>query len=523
MENPILDEGGPGAGRIVRWLARLAAGVSIVSGCAPVGDGGAAVERAADASQSARAPADDVWEAFYLQGSKIGYGHTTVERVLERGQEVVRTRSTNELAITRFGQRTAQHVTMETRETPEGRVLGFETRVDFGPAPTVVSGHVEGNVMTISVQTQGQRQTTRLAWSNDIRSFRAIEQSLAQRPMRPGENRSLRMLLPLVNVVADVELAASDREKTDLLGIEATLLRVESVARFPGGELASTLWVDDRGEVFKTSIGGIGQDSFRTTRELAISPANEAKPFDLGFDLVVKVDPPLERPHELREVRYEVELAGADPAKTFAKGPTQSGRSLSKNAAEITVRALRLADQPKVEDSSAKAAAEYTVANSVLQIDDPGVRKMAQQAKGEATAARDVAVALERYVHRVMTKKSFSQAFATAAEVAQSREGDCTEHAVLLAALLRACGTPSRVAIGLVYVEHAGGFGYHMWTEAYVEGQWVPLDGIMGQGGTSAAYLKLADSSLEGASAYSSFLAVAQVLGQLRVRVLEAR
>ncbi len=122
-----------------------------------------------------------------------------------------------------------------------------------------------------------------------------------------------------------------------------------------------------------------------------------------------------------------------------------------------------------------------------------------------------------------MTKKNFSQAFASAAEVAESREGDCTEHAVLLAALLRACGIPSRVAIGLVYVEHAGGFGYHMWTEAYLDGQWLPLDGIMGQGGTSAAYLKLADSSLEGATAYSSFLAVAQVLGQLTVKVLDAR
>ena len=41
---------------------------------------------------------------------------------------------------------------------------------------------------------------------------------------------------------------------------------------------------------------------------------------------------------------------------------------------------------------------------------------------------------------------------ATAAEVARSREGDCTEHAVLLAALARARGIPARVAMGLVYV-----------------------------------------------------------------------
>ncbi len=125
-------------------------------------------------------------------------------------------------------------------------------------------------------------------------------------------------------------------------------------------------------------------------------------------------------------------------------------------------------------------------------------------------------------MHDAVSEKNFSHGFATAAEVAQSREGDCTEHAVLLAALARACGIPSRVAIGLVYVDRSGGFGYHMWTEVYLDGQWIPLDGIMGTGGTSAAYLKLNDSSLDGASAYSSFLSVAQVLGQLKVSVLSA-
>ena len=67
----------------------------------------------------------------------------------------------------------------------------------------------------------------------------------------------------------------------------------------------------------------------------------------------------------------------------------------------------------------------------------------------------------------------------------------------------------------------AEGFGYHMWTEVFLNGQWIPLDGVVGAGGTSAAYLKLNDSSLEGASAYSSFLAVAQVLGQLKVTVVK--
>ena len=36
---------------------------------------------------------------------------------------------------------------------------------------------------------------------------------------------------------------------------------------------------------------------------------------------------------------------------------------------------------------------------------------------------------------------------------ARTRSGDCSEHAVLLTALLRARGIPARVSHGLVYLE----------------------------------------------------------------------
>ncbi len=50
---------------------------------------------------------------------------------------------------------------------------------------------------------------------------------------------------------------------------------------------------------------------------------------------------------------------------------------------------------------------------------------------------------MERFVNREVTKKNFSQTFASAAEVARSRKGDCTEHAVFLMALCRARGIPA--------------------------------------------------------------------------------
>ncbi len=146
---------------------------------------------------------------------------------------------------------------------------------------------------------------------------------------------------------------------------------------------------------------------------------------------------------------------------------------------------------------------------------------MSQMAAGDDKDPWRAALAVVLFIDPATTEKDFSQAFATAAEVAANPVGDCTEHAVLLAALARARGIPARAAVGLVYMQGAQSLGYHMWTEVYIGNRWIPLDATLGQGGIGAAHLKLGHSSLKGAAAYSSFLPVIQVIGRLKVEVLE--
>ncbi len=475
-------------------------------------------------NKAASDPAESIWEVFYLQGTKIGYAQTTVTPLTKDGRQLVKTDALNHLSITRFGQTTKQNLEMSTLETPAGELVEFRTVVAFGSTPTIVSGRVEGSEMALTTETQGRKETNRMPWTADVRGFRAVEQSLAAAPLKPGEQRPLKMLVPLVNQVADVDLVAKEVEPTNVLGVEVRLLRIDSAARLPGGQaIDSTVWADEQGQVIKTHVAALQQESFRTTAEVAQAPATGGGQLDLGLDLFVNVEPPLDRPQETREVVYKVELADGDPAKVFAVGPTQSVKSLGPHVAEVTVRSVRPGDPADKTSQTETPGPEYTAANSVLQLDDPRLKKMAAEGKATESKPHEIALALERYVHRAVNEKNFSHGFATAAEVAETQSGDCTEHAVLLAALARICGLPSRVAIGLVYVDRAAGFGYHMWTEVFLDGRWIPLDGINGAGGTSAAYLKLNDTSLAGASAYSSFLSVAQVLGQLKISVVSAK
>jgi len=491
----------------------------LLNGCQPATESKSASSSAASTEQHA----ETIWESFYLQGAKIGYGRTTVRPVTRDEQNLIQTESLNHLWITRFGQTSKQDLQMSSLETPDGKLIEFQTVVSFGPVPTVVTGKVAGDKLQLTTATQGQKQASSIPWSTDIGGFRAVENSLARQPLKAGEKRSLRMLMPLVNQVADVELAAHEIEDTEILGVKTRLLRVESVSKLSGQVMAATLWLDAAGEVLKSHVAALDQLSVRSTEALAKAPGGDADKLDLGVDLFVKVEPPLAKPHQSSEVVYRVDLASADPKAVFADGPTQKVKALGPHTAEITVTSRRpLANRSGI-DNPEKAPAEYLTANSILQLNDERLKQMAAEAKGDATEPAQIAVALEKYVHGAMKQQDFSQGFATAAEVAESRAGDCTEHAVLLAALARIHGIPSRVAIGLVYVEAAGAFGYHMWTEVFLDGQWIPLDATIGRGGTSAAYLKLNDSSLEGASAYSSFLSVAQVLGQLKVSVISSK
>jgi transglutaminase-like putative cysteine protease len=135
---------------------------------------------------------------------------------------------------------------------------------------------------------------------------------------------------------------------------------------------------------------------------------------------------------------------------------------------------------------------------------------------------------LRRFVYRYITNKSMNVAYASASETARTREGDCTEHAVLLATLLRADHIPARVVGGLIYAdEFAGGqhiFGYHMWAQALLEldgaKRWVDLDGAISPTiAFDATHIAVATSDLADGDNVGALVSLAPMLGRLRIKI----
>ena len=93
---------------------------------------------------------------------------------------------------------------------------------------------------------------------------------------------------------------------------------------------------------------------------------------------------------------------------------------------------------------------------------------------------------LTHFVSRHMNSEASYSGYATALEAYHSKQGDCTEHALLLATLARAAGIPSRVAFGLVYsndrfLGRKYVFVPHAWVQTWTGEKWQSFDSGLGE------------------------------------------
>lgn len=139
-----------------------------------------------------------------------------------------------------------------------------------------------------------------------------------------------------------------------------------------------------------------------------------------------------------------------------------------------------------------KDVERYLQPTQMAQSDDPSIVAEAKRIVGGETNAMLAAQKIVNAVFETIDKQAGVRGSATALEVLQNGAGDCTEHAVLVVALMRAAGIPARTIDGIVLAADGGGkgvAGYHAWAEIWL-GQWVGVDATVDETGTSARYLQ---------------------------------
>lgn len=459
----------------------------------------------------------ETWSVITIAGQRVGYSREWQTTREKNGQPIHVSSLEDVMSISRFQQKLEMRSYIEVEETPEGALLEFRFEMLTPPsAPTRMNGRVAGNKLVLQNEVGGKTQTVEKDWKPDYFGPNAEGRLLRDNPLKPGERRQFSMFDLVQGEVIKVKQSAAEQftDETVFDRSKKSLLRVRTELT---PQLIVDSYLDDKAVVWKdvTSVlGGIAK--YRVARAEALKAVQGAE-LDLAAAMLIKVER-IRNAAASRTAVYRIHVAGDDPTKLVATGPTQSIHPLASDFVELTVKSIA----PPVEPTQAPEADEkYRNANRYLQTDDARLKELAAKAAGAETDPWKTAVTLETWVARNLKSKNFSTMFASAAEVGRTLSGDCTEHAVLLAALCRIRKVPSRIAVGLVYVDRYQAFVGHAWTEVFVRGEWVPLDATIGQGRVAADHIKFSDSALDGdGAAFLEFLPLITALGKMRISVV---
>jgi transglutaminase-like putative cysteine protease len=171
--------------------------------------------------------------------------------------------------------------------------------------------------------------------------------------------------------------------------------------------------------------------------------------------------------------------------------------------------------------------ANYLGASAICDGTDDAVIAIAMDALAplpEDASNRAKALALRAKIHMYIDEKNMSTAFGSASQTARSKEGDCSEHAVLLCGVLRAAAIPSRGVMGMVYVPSMGGpngvFGWHMWSQALIDGKWVDLDATLTTP-FSVGHIATVTSSLSDEDFGAEMGGILAIIGNLEVEIVD--
>lgn len=451
--------------------------------------------------------ADTEYMAIFMNNKKIGYA---IEARTVTEQEV-RTVETMYLSIARMGVPLTIEACETAIETVDGKPLGFEISQKMSLVSTSVSGSIsEDGVLSVTTKSIGQERTQTMPWTEGAIMAEGIRLLNEKQGLKQGTRYTAKVFTGSLMQAVDMNFEVGAKQPVDLLGRVVTLTEVKSSYSMPGaGRMNAVSYVDDNLDTQKSVLPLMGMtlEMVACSKEFAMAPVEDVGEMFKGMMLASPVR--LQGLNQIKSIAYTLK---SKPGESDLMFPETDNQSVVKNADgstwTLTVTPIHMASGGQFPYTDSDEALKQALAsNSVLQSDDPNLVKLAKQAVADARDAAQAVANIERFVGDYIEDKDLSVGYASALEVMASRQGDCTEHAVLTAALCRAVGIPAEVVIGVAYVEQFMGttqsFGGHAWNRAWVNGKWIGLDAALR--GYNAGHIALATGHGESSDFFSLF------------------
>lgn len=454
----------------------------------------------------------DEWQALFVGTKRVGYMHME----MRQDGDVIVTSCEMKVTMRRFRTEVTVRMAEVSRERVDGTPLSFETVQETSGVEIRTTGTIADGKLHLVTEQGGRRREKTVEWNADALFPYALDQKTRSLDLTPGTEVTVTVFSPDVSVSKPTQMTMKviGPDAVDVLGVKHEAVKVESrVSALPG--MTQQLWLDSRGDLLVSEMSLMGLRTVRCTKEYALA---KVEPAELMASIMVTPDKPILFAGRLKRLVLKLSTEDGSP---FAIEVLSEGhqRVVERTEESVTIEISR-----EAAASEEESLEPYLARSTYLDCEDERIIAAAKAAvasvpAGDEADAWHKARALRRAVHKLIKHKDFAVAIATASEVIETKKGDCTEHAVLLAAMARAQSIPARVAIGLMYI--GGRFGYHMWTQVYVGGAWRDLDAVLPGRDFDAAHVRLATSALADGEAMLGLAAFASVFGNLKIEVLE--
>jgi len=456
-----------------------------------------------------------------LEGKKVG--HAIQTRSVADGR--VTTTERVHVSINRVGVPVSMEMTEIAIETTDGKPIGFESIQQLSAMKITVKGKIRPDgKLDVTTESMGARQNTQTDWPAGALMAEGLRLLGIRQGLEPGTTYKTSIFVPSLLQAVAAEVAVGPRKKVELFGQTVELTEVKTTLEVAGtGQMTTTSYVDKDYRSHKTvmPMAGMLFEMLRCSEEVATSPLD---PVELLGRMFIPSPVQIDNAAKAGPIVYTLRPVQQGAALPIPVTDTQTVRRLEDGAIELTVRPIRPAGGSLPYDGNDPTLLAALRPNTFLQSKDGLIIDLARKAIADANDAATALMRIEEFVGNYIQDKALSIGYASAAEVAQTRQGDCTEHAVLAAAMCRAVGIPARVVTGIAYVDQFSGqtnvFGGHAWVSAYVGGKWVCIDPAFkgtGRGGYDAGHIALA----VGDGQPADFFNLAVLLGQFTIQKIQ--
>ena len=452
------------------------------------------------------------WYALFLAGKKSGY--SKVERSVK--DQLVTTTVTSVMQIQRADSLVQIKSIEQSVETLTGEALLFSAIEQEGDRQRYTRGVINGDKLNLVVESDGATQYRELPWDTSSLLFEGQRLLGMKGGLSAGTEYQANTFIISTLQPTTVTVKVAETLAIDLLGKVVELTKTDTSLTVAGAKMSITAYVDQWQNYKKMSMAIMGTqlELIATSEQYALS-ANQ--PSNFFTQLLIKSPQKITPQQSSSTLSYAI--ARRSEQAQFLESDEQKVSILSNGDVSIEVTPIRKFNGRFPYTGAAREITQYLEPNSWVQSTHPQIIKLAKHAVGGTTSASLAAQKIEAFVRSYIVIKDLSVGYASALQVLKSQQGDCTEHALLLVAMLKAVGIPARVASGVVYVDRfidqQQTFVPHAWAQAYIDGQWVSYDAALA--GFDSTHILFAN----GDGNPTDFFNLINTLGNFEIKSIE--